>query len=111
MNIASGNRADPTDAALRILADEQRRHVVASLSATSDGVSSLSELVEYAVTRATDERDPEEATIHLHHVTLPKLEDAGLLEYDSRSRAVRYYRNPLVEHLLDSLRAEGWSDR
>jgi len=34
--------------------------------------------------------DETDIAIHLHHSTLPKLADAGLVEYDPRSKTARY---------------------
>lgn len=34
--------------------------------------------------------DKSSVAIRLHHVTLPKLDEAGLLEYDARSKTARY---------------------
>jgi len=40
----------------------------------------------------------------LRHSHLPKLEDAGLVEYDSRSETVRYWSQPSLEELLEHVR-------
>lgn len=91
---------------LRSLADDHRRYVIEYLSETDGEVASLNELVDYVATHCSDAFGPEEVAIRLHHVCLPKLDDAGLLEYDSRSETVRYRPEPLVEDLLDRL--EKW---
>jgi len=67
-----------------VLSDGQRRRALNYLS-ESEGVVTLGELAE-RVTRA--EEDPERAAIALHHGHLPKLTDAGLVEYDPVSRTV-----------------------
>ena len=36
----------------------------------------------------------------LHHVTLPKLSALGFIEYDDRSRTVRYRELPVLEQKL-----------
>lgn len=40
------------------------------------------------------------ATIALHHVVLPRLDDEGIADYDARSGTVRYWSNPEVEDVL-----------
>lgn len=44
--------------------------------------------------------------IDLHHRDLPKLEAAGLVEYDARSRTVRYDDHPALEAYLDVVDGE-----
>lgn len=101
MNTTPRNRANPVDTAFRLVTDETRRYAVARLSATPDGVASLSELTDYVTARSSTVETREQATIRLHHAALPKLADAGVVEYDPRSETVRYYETPAVEALLD----------
>ena len=42
----------------------------------------------------------------LHHKTLPKLADAGILEYDPRQHDVRYTGHDGLESLLDQIHAD-----
>lgn len=44
-------------------------------------------------------RDTESLRVELHHHHLPKLENAGLIEYDDRTETVRYYPNERIEKL------------
>ncbi|MDS0284618.1 DUF7344 domain-containing protein [Haloarcula onubensis] len=82
----------------RLLADEQRRVIVETLrTASPSGEITLEELAARLV-RATA-RDGGEAvddrrtlSRRLHHVHLPVLADAGLLEYDAETRQVRFGR-------------------
>lgn len=78
---------NPTaDALLDALADAGRRAVLDRLVATG-GPCTVEDLTEAVV--ADDgvpwATDPGVAGTALHHVHLPKLADAGLLEYDTRS--------------------------
>lgn len=68
------------DAVFECLADRRRREVVAQLRDRE--AASLGELAENA-----DGRD-ERLALELHHRHLPKLADAGLVEYDPDDRAV-----------------------
>lgn len=45
--------------------------------------------------------------IHLHHSTLPRLEDAGLVDYDPRSNEARYRGDPAVERWLNHVVERG----
>lgn len=103
MNPTSRRRTNPVDAAFRLLADETRRDALALLSTTPDGVASLSELADAVTARSPAAEDREQASIRLHHVVLPQLADAGVVDYDPRSETVRYYGEPALEALLDSI--------
>lgn len=77
-----------TDQAFHLLGDSTRRRALAALRAT-DGAMSLDELAEATVSRAEDatsgviSADRRERTVaSLHHCHLPKLDDAGVVEYD-----------------------------
>ena len=77
-----------TDQAFDLLGDGTRRRALAALQAT-DGTMSLDELAEATASRAEDVPS-EEVSAHrwertaasLHHCHLPKLADAGIVEYD-----------------------------
>lgn len=87
-----------------VLAEPRRRHVLSYLSEIEADAVGLTELIAAVVSR---EPDPEGETDHYEavaidvlHVHLPKLEAPGLLEYDARSRTVRYYGHPQLEEFL-----------
>nr|WP_265110668.1 hypothetical protein [Halosolutus halophilus] len=44
--------------------------------------------------------------LDLHHSKLPKLEAAGLVEYDDRTETVRYHPNDRVEKLYQFVTTE-----
>jgi hypothetical protein len=52
-------------------------------------------------------RDEYAIKVHLHHVTLPKLADAGFIDYDPRSETVRYRESDPVEMWLNHVVEEG----
>ena len=93
-------RTDPIDEAFRSLASERRRAVLSFFHRSPEEVASVDDLVDHVAARSDEER--EHVAIGLHHVTLPKLGESGLVEYDSRSRTVRYRGDPMVETLLEA---------
>lgn len=93
----------PTDTFLRVVANEQCRYVLTYLANASDEIVSVSELATHVKEHCSGSRTHEQIVVRLHHVLLPKLEDTGLLEYDSRRNTVRYYSNPGVERTLNFL--------
>jgi len=79
----------------RLLADEQRRLLVESLKTARGGVeTTLDELADY-LQRAAQRTGRVEADrrrtlrCRLHHVHLPMLDDADLLDYDPETKRVR----------------------
>lgn len=82
------------DRHLEALADESRRHVLASLC-EADGPVTLTELaVDLAdaerepATVAADEDPVRRREIALYHRHAPKLDEAGLVEFDAARRTV-----------------------
>lgn len=84
-----------------VLANPRRRRVLSYLAGTAADAVSLTDLVAAVVAREPD-RDGgtdhyERVAIAVRHVHLPKLSAAGLLDYDPRSRTVRYCGHPRLE--------------
>ncbi len=94
------------DELFRVLADGQRRRLLAYLDRTEDDVAAFSELVEHAADEsvAVSNEDRERVAVNLHHNHLPKLEDANLVEYDPRSETVRYRGGPVVNEWVELAR-------
>lgn len=99
--------AEQTNRLFNILADRRRRYVLQRLQ-TADQPISLEELV--ADISAWEETPPpkttltdkvDEVTVSLQHCHLPKLADAGLIEYDRTAENVAYTDHPQVEALVD----------
>ncbi|QCJ47805.1 hypothetical protein [Haloprofundus sp. MHR1] len=88
---ATADDVDELSQLLAVLSHPRRRQVVTLLSDDSHP-STLTELV--AAIRTLDSPTPtaadREASLHLslHHVHLPKLTDAGFVEYDTASRTL-----------------------
>jgi hypothetical protein len=94
MNIHTATELDETTRH-RLLADEQRRFVIGTLQTARSGVeTTLDELARH-VEKAAQRTDGTEGTdfrslrCRLHHVHLPMLAEAGLLEYDPTTKRVR----------------------
>lgn len=83
------------DTVFSLLGSEHRREVCRYLSSAPENVHKLSELAE-AIAPQLDE-DAKRFAVGLHHQHLPKLDRAGLLDYDPRSRTVRYRGQPCIE--------------
>lgn len=73
-----------------LLASEQRRQAIAVLS-FADAPVDLDDLTHAVATRgeqSDDEESIERIKITLHHIHLPKMEDFGVLEYDTEGNVV-----------------------
>lgn len=113
MDEADSNRG-ACDSLGTLLADRRRRLLWAHLNASSEDVFTLEELAgqlaererEPGVDPVSDDRR-QRVAVDLHHRHLPALADVGVLEYDARSRTVRYRKSTmgddadvLVERIL-----------
>lgn len=86
--------------AYEAIADEDRRHIISTLL-DSELLATVDELTD-AIGAATT--DSESLRLKLYHQHLPKLEDAGLIEYDWRSGDVVLSEDPeQLQDVLDAL--------
>ncbi|WP_135364930.1 DUF7344 domain-containing protein [Halosimplex halophilum] len=76
---ADATASDETDALFAVLSNADRRFVLSHL-AQRETPPALDPLAG-ALATWNDDRSREDARIALHHVHLPKLEDAGLVTY------------------------------
>ena len=93
------NQRETADSVLNILADQYCRSTLLYFQGTAENVISVRDL---AIRIAPGEKT-DETIVHLHHSTLPRLSDAGLVEYDSRSSTVRYHGDPDVEEIVEAV--------
>lgn len=103
-----GTSAEPAtiDRIYSALATETGRAVLAYFDASSTQTASVDDLTEYIVTRqSADSRTRKQVQLHLYHVRLPKLQDAGFIDYDARTATVRYPERSTSEE-WDALVAE-----
>ncbi|USZ67494.1 hypothetical protein NGM10_12240 [Halorussus salilacus] len=108
-----GSRARSLDAIFELLVTERRRNALYVLY-RSPGPLSVSALAEEVA--ALEGADPERVATALHHVHLPKLADAGVVEYDGDavrlddlSERFRRYLATAAEDEQRRLRATGES--
>jgi hypothetical protein len=95
---------DSLDSVFELLANHHRRHALVYLAGMNDETASVSEVLDYVVARNADSvedlHEAEDVASALHHVHLPKLEAAGVVDYDVRSDTIRYHGQPLLEEGL-----------
>lgn len=86
------------DELFEVLANGQRRQILAYLDGIDDDVAAFSELIEHVADDSAGESADarERVAMNLHHNHLPKLSTAGIVEYDARSETVRYRGGPVV---------------
>lgn len=99
--------APSLDAVFEILSARRRRYVLYSLHEAPEGVASIEDVAERVSLLERSDGDESrfaEVRTSLCHVHLPKLEDAGFVEYDSRSETVRYWPQPSLEEWLEHAR-------
>lgn len=89
------------DELLAVLAQEEYRGTLSELQARPDGVTSLTDLADGRHTH--EPGGPVPTAIRLHHAILPKLDDIGLVDYDSVENTVRYRSSERVESWLDRI--------
>lgn len=91
-----------TDVAFSVLADEHRRLAVEALFGREEPIA-LSDLAAAVADRDSEEssgRSEREITTALHHVHLPKLDDADLVDYDAAATTVTAARTgPLRKYV------------
>lgn len=93
------------DTLLDILANANRRHLIDLLRDRPDKTASFEAVTKHIITEAGRDRgvqpNDDDVQVELYHTHLPKLADAGVVEYDIRSQTVRYHSNERLEALFD----------
>lgn len=95
-----------------LLSHRYRRFVLHFLATRSNGVSDRLELATVVSEAVHDEGvspedDLDRIVTELHHVHLPKLADANVLDYDDRTGYVRYWGEPTIEEFATRAVAVG----
>lgn len=91
------------DQAFSVLAAPERRIIVGFLQKTDHGAVSVEGLAEVCNSEGIENGDStttDYLVTTLRHQHLPKLADAGIVEFDRESGQVRYEGDRLVEELL-----------
>ncbi|WP_435158452.1 DUF7344 domain-containing protein [Haladaptatus sp. DFWS20] len=88
----------------KLLADHRRRVLLQCLRDTEAPmpISALVTELTPSDDRESSERDVE-AEIAVHHIHLPKLADAGVIEYDQSAQQAAYTAPPQVDALLEDM--------
>ena len=104
--IDNTSQPDPTQKyeLLSVLANQHCRFVVRYFRDASEDDASVEELSTTFVRE--NDGDEDQAALHLHHTALPKLSDVGVVDYDARSKTVRYHGHSELEDVLDSMDSE-----
>lgn len=106
LTMTASTHSISTESLLEVVADPRRRMVLHRLQETDETAVDIEELTETIVTdggrtAGRSLSDESRALTELRHIHLPKLAEAGLIEYDQRSGAVRYCSNDRVERTLE----------
>ncbi|MFP9190655.1 hypothetical protein ACLI4Q_03165 [Natrialbaceae archaeon A-CW1-1] len=97
--------APTPEAVLLAVANDQRRAILRLLNDADEQAMAVSELANVVAEHTLDGEPPTDADrrrVHtaLHHIHLPKLEDSGLVAYDSETNRVRDATGELGQELL-----------
>lgn len=106
---SSGNLSN--EQVLGLLGHEHRHAIITYFDRKTTESASFDDLTEYIVSLDPNrgERPAErrkQVTIGLLHNHLPKLADAGVLEYDQRSETVRYWGGSRLATILEAAHSD-----
>lgn len=93
---------------LSVLARDNCRTVLQYFSENPTDVATVGDLAEFICERE-GLKDRAHVEISLYHLALPKLADAGLVDYDARSKTVRYRTTVPIEGWVTSVGETGES--
>lgn len=94
-------KPEELDKLLTVLADPHYRSIIFYVRNSSAEAASVADLTSEVETRATEE----EIAIQLHHSALPRLDDAGIIEYDTRTTTARYLDHVIPQTLIENFEA------
>lgn len=97
------DRSERVDTLFTALADEKRRQVVRYFETGEDDVASVADLVDHAAGEKPEEQTLDQLEMTFHHVTLPKLAELGIVEYNSQRWTVRYRGSPELGQMLTTI--------
>lgn len=93
-----------------VLSHRYRRDVLRFVAEADDGTATVGELGAHLVERAAERTDEpprcDRIMNVLHHVHLPKLADADVVDYDARSQVVKYRQCDRLMDVLECVRIE-----
>lgn len=91
----------PLDTTLYLLSHQTRRDIVGYFQTTDGTTAAVDDIVSHLADRDGEEPSHDDLYTQIHHVHLPKMDDAGLLDYDKRSGGLRYGPDPRLPEWLD----------
>lgn len=100
------------DRLFTVLADQRRRYVLYYLQMSSRDVVQYDHLVTQVAEWETESDAPatedhqEEIEIALQHHHLPRLEDYGMIDYDPRTKTIRYWEDISKQEWLKQAKVE-----
>lgn len=102
------------DEVFELLANHRRRYVLHYLRLAESNVTEFEPLIEWVVDHLDDQNAPreeqyEQLETSLHHVHLPQLAASGVVDYDWRSRTIRYRTSQQLEAHLELAETEDLS--
>lgn len=101
MNEPSPTHFDQLSELLTVLADRRCRATLTYFRDAPEDVASVRDLADAIDTGHRD--GGEQLVYRLHHSALPRLAEYDAVEYDTRSRTVRYRGHPELETLLENI--------
>lgn len=88
MNVSPADYDHPS-AVYGVLASPYRREVLRALTTGEDEVVPIEDLIEDLIDHDETADDRNHIAIKLHHMALPKLAEAGFIDYDARTQTAR----------------------
>lgn len=106
-----GSESDslPIERVLELLKDPVRRQTVAYCATAADRAFDIDDVVDHLAIGRVPSRERitgENIAAELHHHHLPKLADAGVIEFDPRSGHFRYLGDDRLEKWVRRIQAE-----
>lgn len=104
------------DVAFELLSNRYCRHLLDVLRTTQSGAVTVDELApriaELKATAAAEDENKHRRRVRLslNHVLLPKLDAAGLVDFDRRSETIRNWDNPELESILAEIQNDSGED-
>ncbi|WP_227380896.1 DUF7344 domain-containing protein [Haladaptatus halobius] len=96
----TSNPTHTLETACDLLADTHRRTILQYLNDQETDVATVDELATHVHAEVEAVPDPDHARTALVHMHVPKLADAGVIEYDQHDETVQYQDEPLLEAIL-----------
>jgi hypothetical protein len=100
---------DDLDTVFELLSDAHRRYLFYHLFEMNGGVAEFEAVANAVYRYETAGEDGSDTTrkavrIGLHHVHLPRLADAGVIDYDRRQGTIRFAGHPGIEEWVEHAR-------